>query len=257
MTKLKRLKESMKKKFNDIEINFRVQKNANADRFVLLLHGWGGGLNSFRGLEEYLINNNYSVINMDFPGFGNSENPKQNFVLDDYVLIVKQMLEFLNVDSIMIVAHSFGGRVAIKLASQSTMVKKLVLVDSAGVKPRFNLTNYFKVKRYKILKFLVSKKIIKKDLSKMGSQDYVAMPSELKSVFVKIINEDLTDCLQKIKCPTILIWGSKDKSTPLYMAKIMKKRIEDCGLIVFKNAGHFSYLEHHNEFLIIVKDFFE
>ena len=93
------------------------------------------------------------------------------------------------------------------------------------------------------------------DLSKYGSQDYKAMPQQLKGVFNNVVNLDLTYCLEKIMCPTLLIWGDKDKSTPLYMAKKMKKKINDCELIVFKNCGHFSYLEKFNDFCLIINKF--
>ena len=92
-------------------------------------------------------------------------------------------------------------------------------------------------------------------MSKYGSEDYKALPEQMKPVFVRIINEDLTPNLSKIACPTLLIWGGKDKSTPLYMAKTMHKKIKDSGLVVFKESGHFSYLEHHDEFLIIANEF--
>lgn len=245
----------MKTKLNDIEINFRFRTNTNHDKFVLLLHGWGGNLNSFRGLEEYLVAKNYSVINLDFPGFGNSDLPKESFNLDDYVKIVQQMLITIGVDKVMIVAHSFGGRVAIKLASTSNLVSKLVLVDSAGVKPKFSLVKQCKVNHFKFLRWLKKHRIIKRELDNYGSEDYKALPQQMKPVFVRIVNEDLTPLLKDVNCPTLLIWGDKDKSTPLYMAKTMKKTIKDCGLVVFKNSGHFSYLDHHDEFLIIVDEF--
>lgn len=245
----------MKKVFNNVDINFRVQKNASNDNFVLLLHGWGGNLNSFRGVETYLLSQNYSVINMDFPGFGNSQIPPSNYCLDDYVQIVIEMLEFLNLKKINIIAHSFGGRVAIKLASNTTLVDKMILVDSAGIKPKFSFKTKLRQSHYKLLKILVKKKIIHKDLSKFGSQDYKALPNDLKPVFVRIINEDLSPLLAQIKCSTLLIWGQNDKSTPLYMAKKIKKNIKDCELIVFKNAGHFSYLENHDQFCLIVDSF--
>ncbi len=245
----------MKKVLNNVDINFRVQKNPSGDNFVLLLHGWGGSLNSFRGLENYLLSQNYSVINLDFPGFGNSDNPLETYCLDDYVKIVTEMLDFLNIKQLAVVGHSFGGRVAIKLASTTNFVSKLVLVDSAGIKPRFSLKSHIKQNHYKFLKFLKSKNLIKKDLSNFGSEDYKALPDSIKPVFVRVVNEDLTQNLSNITAPTILIWGSNDKSTPLYMAKKMEKKIKDSALIVFKNAGHFSYLEHHDEFCLIVNSF--
>lgn len=245
----------MKTKLNGIEVNFRYRFNDNKDKVVLLLHGWGGSLNSFRGLENFLVQNNYSVINLDFPGFGNSDLPGADFTLDDYEKIIVEMLEYLHLEKVNVVAHSFGGRVALLLASSTNYVDKLVLVDSAGIKPKFSITKFFRQKRYKFLKFLAKKGIIKRDLSNFGSEDYRALPDQLKPIFVRIVSRDLTECLGKIKCPTLIIWGEKDTSTPLYMARKMNKKIADSGLVVFKNAGHFSYLDNHDDFLIIVDNF--
>ncbi len=245
----------MKRKFNGVDINFRVQKNESENNFVLLLHGWGGSLNSFRGLEDYLIKNGYSVVNIDFPAFGNSDMPNEYFCLDDYVKIIKEIIEFLGQEKVDIVAHSFGGRVGIKLAGTTDCVNKLVLVDSAGIKPKFSLKRYLKIRKYKFLKFLNKIKLTKKDLSKYGSEDYIALPPQMKSIFIRIVNEDLISFLPKIKCPTLLVWGENDESTPLYMAHKMNKYIKNSGLVVFKNSGHFSYLQNHNQFCLIVDSF--
>lgn len=246
----------MKHIFNGVKTNFRVKFNNNKDKFVLLLHGWGGNLNSFLLLEKYLLENNFSVVSLDFPGFNKSDIPNENFCLDDYVKVVRELLQFLKIEKTFVVAHSFGGRVAIKLASSTSTVQKLVLVDSAGLKPRFSLIRYLKIRCYKFLKWLKSKNIIKRDLNKFGSEDYKNLPSSMKKVFVRVVNEDLSCYLKNITCPTLLVWGKKDKATPLYMAKKMKRKIKDSGLVVYKNAGHFSYLDNYNEFLLVINSFF-
>ena len=245
----------MKKEINGLTINYRIRSNKNRDKFVLLLHGWGGSLDSFKATEDFLVANNYSTINIDFPGFGKSDLPKNDFTLKDYKDLVESILKIENINSVSIIAHSFGGRVALMLASENTIVNKLVLVDSAGIKPKFSLRKWFKIKIYKFKKFLNKHFKTKFDLSKYGSQDYKAMPQQLKGVFNNVVNLDLTFCLKNIKCPTLLIWGDKDKSTPLYMAKKMKKKINDCELIIFKNCGHFSYLEKFNNFCLIINKF--
>ena len=51
------------------------------------------------------------------------------------------------------------------------------------------------------------------------------------------------------------MWGEEDKDTPLYMAKIMEKNIKDSGLVVLKNAGHFSYIDKSSEFNLITDNF--
>lgn len=124
----------MKNILNGLKITYRFSKGLTEQPVVLLLHGWGGNLNSFRYLEKELISSGFSVLTMDFPGFGGSEQPPESFTLHDYYKIVSQLLEVENLQSVNVVAHSFGGRVAIMLASlKPQKVNKLVLVDSAGI----------------------------------------------------------------------------------------------------------------------------
>ncbi len=244
----------MKKTLHDIGITYRYHKGNN-QKVVLLLHGWGGSLNSFRSLESFLIDNGYSTITLDFPGFGGSDLPKEDWQLADYVQIVVELLKAENIDKTSIVCHSFGGRVAILLASEyPELVEKLVFVDVAGIKPKFSLSKTLKIWKYKCLKTLKKIGLIKRDLSKYGSADYKAMPDELKPVFNRIIVQDLSNHAKKIYAPTILIWGKQDRDTPLYMAKKLNKLIKDSALIMFE-GGHFAYLNHSQEFDIIVDNF--
>ena len=180
----------MKKTLHDIGITYRYHKGNN-QKVVLLLHGWGGSLNSFRSLESFLIDNGYSTITLDFPGFGGSDLPKEDWQLADYVQIVVELLKAENIDKTSIVCHSFGGRIAILLASEyPELVEKLVFVDVAGIKPKFSLSKTLKIWKYKCLKTLKKIGLIKRDLSKYGSADYKAMPDELKPVFNRIILQD-------------------------------------------------------------------
>ena len=77
----------------------------------------------------------------------------------------------------------------------------------------------------------------------------------MRETFKNVINLDLTDNLEKITRPTLLIWGENDKDTPLYMAKIMEKKIKDSGIAILKGAGHFSYLDNVSQYLKIVEVF--
>ena len=244
----------MKRLLNGINITYRYHKNGSGN-VVLLLHGWGGNLNSFRTLESFLISNNFAVLTLDFPGFGGSEQPKETFDIFDYVKIVTELLQAEKIKKVDIVAHSFGGRVALLFASQNPQkVDKLVLCDIAGIKPRFSLSKTFKVWRYKFLKKLKQNGIIKRDLLNYGSDDYRAMPQNLRPVFNRIVGKDLTYTLPSITAQTLLIWGKDDKETPLYMAKRLNKGIRDSAVIIF-DGGHFCYLNNAEKFNIIVSHF--
>ena len=244
----------MKKNVNGINITYRYHKG-ESQTTILLLHGWGGSLNSFRSLENHLVKNNFSVITLDFPGFGGSDLPKFDWSLDDYVKVVFELLQAEQITKVCVVGHSFGGRVAICLASEHpSLVEKLVLVDSAGIKPKFSLLKSIKIWRYKFLKKLKKIGWIKRDLSNFGSEDYKAMPPELKPVFNRIVARDLCEEAKKIQSSTLIVWGKNDKDTPFYMAKKLNKCIKDSAIITF-DGGHFAYLNHNYEFCTILENF--
>ena len=93
---------------------------------------------------------------------------------------------------------------------------------------------------------------------KRGSSDYAKLKTDVsRQTFNKIISLDLKKNLKDIKNPVLLIWGENDKDTPLYMAKIMEKRIKDCGLVVIENAGHFSYLDNTAKYLLVADAFIQ
>lgn len=245
----------MKTNLNGLNITYRYHKGKN--RIVtLLLHGWGGNLNSFRFLENYLQQQEMSCLTLDFPGFGGSEPPRENFELDDYYEIVDGLLTELNIQKVNIVAHSFGGRIALLLASRKPeIINRLILVDSAGIKPRFSIKKSFKVLHYKFLKRLKKIGLVKKDLSGYGSSDYRAMPNALKPVFSRIVNTHIsTQSLKNIKCPTLIVWGKTDESTPFYMAKKLNKHIKDSAIVAL-DGGHFAYIQNSQKFLLITNNF--
>ena len=119
---------------NKIQLHYR---EGGTGKSIILLHGWGSNADSFAQLEKYLIPN-FRVLSIDLPGFGASEAPPNAWHLNDYVNLVKEFLATLEVANPAVVGHSFGGRIGICLATQS-LVSKLILVNSAGVRPRHNL----------------------------------------------------------------------------------------------------------------------
>ena len=127
-------------------------------------------------------------------------------------------------------------------------VKKLIIVSSPGIKERFDLIKFLKIKFYKI-----SKKI-KLNL-KMGSKDYKKASPILKSTLVMAVNEDLSIYLSSIKIPVLLIYGKKDKVVPLYIGEKINKLIYNSGIVIVPNVGHFPYIEKFRYFLIVVKHF--
>ena len=71
----------------------------------------------------------------------------------------------------------------------------------------------------------------------------------------RVVNEDLSDCLAKIKAPTLLIWGEKDTATPMRDARKMERLIPDAGLVSYPEAGHFSFLDRPGQTAAVIKSF--
>lgn len=247
----------------NIKINYEIDGQGEN---ILILHGWGGCIDSMRPVINHL-KKNYRVISLDFPGHGKSSTPDSPWGVPEYTDCLIKFLETLKIEKTSIIAHSFGGRVTILLASEHPeMVEKIVLVDSGGIRPKRSMKYYFKVYSYKLVKNLIKlfvwnkqayERMLDKARNKYGSSDYKQLNEIMRNSFVRIVNQDLKPFLKNIKAPSLLIWGEKDADTPVYMGKIMEKGIEDAGLVILKGAGHFSYLDKSGEFNKILDSFLE
>ncbi len=245
-------------KYQDIDINYYDNENNNKDP-VIFLHGWGSSLETFKYTFK-MLNDTSHVYAVDFPGFGESK-INRAFSLDDYVKFLIYFITELNIKNYTIVAHSFGGRVAIKYLGkhQINNPQGLILVDSAGIKHITPLKVRIKILNYKIKKAYY--KTFKKEAklsqlySKSGSEDYQNSSVIMKDTMRNVIKEDLRKYLPNINIDTLIIWGKEDKTTPYKDAKIMHKYLKKSAIIPFNDSGHFPYLDDAKKFSIIVKGY--
>lgn len=212
-------------------------------RVVVFLHGFGGNADSFLALAKGLISER-RVILIDF---GFNEEPTRPLTLNDYVMEVKEVLNKERVSEAYFICHSFGGRVGVRLASTCPhLVKGLVLIGSAGLKPRRGIRYYFRVFLHKLLK-----KLGKNGLK--GSSDFRALKGNQRATFINVINDFTDRDLVFVQVKVLLIWGSLDRSTPLYMARRYLRKLPNATLKIFKGAGHFCYLEKRSETLSLIR----
>lgn len=217
---------------------------------IVFLHGWGGSLVSWLGTAKAIASLGFYSVVVDFAGFGKSAEPSEPYCVEDYADEVALLVKSLGLGEIFLVGHSFGGRVAIMLSAlRKIEIKKLVLVDSAGVLPRRGLLYKAKVKRYKRLKKKASVgKCNPEKLKKYGSSDYLKLSPVMKQTFIKVVNQDLLPYAKRIEVETLIVWGKKDKDTPIYMAKKLNKAINNSSLIVLP-SGHYCYIDNFKVFI--------
>ena len=236
--------------YQGVKIHYEVY--GSGSKTILILPGWGETKMTFSTMIHALSSTGkYQIYLIDYPGFGKSPSLQTIFTIYDYASLVKNFLEENSINPYLIIAHSFGGRLAILLNSYYHLsIPKILLMDSAGIPPRKTIRSIFKKYSYRFLKklrYIFPKKLRQKYMnfifSKYASPDYSQLSSKMRCTFQNIIKEDLTKYLEKMTSEVLLIWGENDLDTPVRDAYIMKKHIKNSALILFENAGHFAYLD--------------
>jgi len=228
----------------------------DSQKTLVFLHGWGATAKIFNTVFYYL-KDEFNIRYFDLPGFGNTPIEKV-MTLKDYAEFVYKFLKKNNIKEPIIIGHSFGGAIAVKLSLlHPKSISKLILVSASAVRqPRRKMLLLKKLAD--VLKPLLPKKLRKFILKilRLDKTDYAQIDSQkLKETFKKIINEDLSPYLSSVKIPTLVIWGEKDIVTPLKEGEIIAKSIPNAKLSVIKNAGHFRFLEKPEEFIKLIKEF--
>lgn len=245
--------------------NIKVKITGAGEETCVMLQGWGTTLEIYDSVADAL-NDRYRFIQFDLPGFGGSDEPREPWNVDAYADFFCKLMEKLEIKKAVLIGHSYGGRVIIKLAARDSIpfeISKIVLMDAAGVMPKRSAWAKFKIKRYKVLKKIAANKVVYALFpeliddwrSRQGSADYRNASPVMRSCMVMAVNEDLTDLMPKITQDTLLIWGDIDTATPIGDAHIMEEKIQNAGLAVLKGAGHYAFLEQPAVFRQIIRSF--
>lgn len=245
------------------DINMYYEKHGNSKKCILILPGWGNTRKTFTEIINQL-KSKYTVYIIDYPGFGNSSILKNDFTIYKYAKLVSSFIKEKKITNLTIISHSFGGRItSILLGKYKLNVNKLILIDVAGIK-RINIKIIIKKYIYKLLKLLTYLLPLEKKYKvrrylylKYSSKDCLSLPNNMYNTFKNIIKENLYKYYKKIKIPTLIIWGNKDKDTPLKDAKTLNKIINNSKLIVLSNTAHFSYIEKSKEIINYIILFIE
>ena len=230
-------------------------KNNQSDNVLVFLHGWGCNKDYWNNIINAL-GDSCSYIKLDLYGFGDAKTPEDYFDTYEYAYRVFLVLKELGIDKIVLIGHSFGGRLSILLSSVFGLsIRHVVLTAAAGLN-RFSFLKWLKIKNYKFCKFLVKHKVVSgRILKRFGSRDYQHAKDLLKHVLLKVVVQDLSFCLVKIYSPVVLYWGLKDKDTPFWMCKKFKNSIrQHVQVCLNKSAGHFVAFENYRKFATILLD---
>ena len=206
---------------------------------VLALHGWRRERGDFRKVLEGL-----DAVAIDLPGFGASPPPPEAWGASDYAASAATLLREM-ANPVVVIGHSFGGRVAVHLAASHPARVSGVLL--AGV-PLLRLTNApAPSMRYRIARQLhrwgvITDARMEARRHRSGSSDYRAASGVMRDVFVRLVNETYEDELREITCPVELVWGSDDTEVPVAVAERAVELLAHPSLTVLPGAGHLTPL---------------
>lgn len=234
--------------YNGIKIYYEEYKTKK--KSIVILPGWGDNRKSFNYMINFL-KDYFSVYILDYPGFGNSVFPNKDLTIYDYSLLIYNWIKYLDLDNPILIGHSFGGRIIITLLGfYNYKFSNIILMNSAGIKKKQELSNIIHKYSYKLLKLIryilpnkYKDKYMKYLFNKFASNDYKNLSRNMMNTFKNIVNEDLKNYLRNINSKVLLLWGDKDIDTPVSNAYIINKLINNSELIVLKGCSHFTYLQ--------------
>lgn len=233
---------------------------------LIFLHGLGGDLTAWDKERAVLQNLGYTSLALDLRGHGLSDKPENK---DDYSLsrFAKDVMEVIKKEKIkkpVIVGHCFGGMIALSLAAiYPKIFSRLILVDTSFKLPFFAKPfanhGFFQ----KIIQLIAEKSPLTKnynhvDFSRfIGTTDYDwkrilsdVLHTSLHSYLLicdQLLQFDASSLLKKIKIPTLVISGKRDRIFPLRIAKELSERILHAKLISVPNANHIIVINNPTE----------
>jgi pimeloyl-ACP methyl ester carboxylesterase len=235
--------------------------DSGVGKTVLVLHGWGGRIESMAPVIQCLVPR-FRVVALDLPGFGESPRPDDAWGTPEYAAFVRAVMEELGIESAHFVGHSYGAKTSLQLAAtHPELVVKLVAVGSSGLRSAPSLRSRLKRSASRFARLAgrlgpPGRALKDAVYRRVASSDY-REAAEMRPILVRVVNEDLSALLPQIKASTLLVWGSNDDAVPLAHARTMERLIPDAGLVILEGAGHFAYLDEPDRFCRVVRHFFD
>ncbi|MGO9343789.1 MAG: alpha/beta fold hydrolase [Acidimicrobiales bacterium] len=219
---------------------------------VLALHGWRRTHDDFAGaIGPASPAGPCDAIAVDLPGFGATPPPPEAWGSADYAALLARMLDAGGPGSpdgpVVVLGHSFGGRVAVHLAaSRPDLVRALVLTAAPVARPpeaaRRRPPAQFRIVRALHRAHLLPESALERARNKYGSPDYVAAKGVMRQVLVRLLAERYDEQLAALRCGVELVWGDDDAEVPLSVARSVVSLVPRAALTVCPGAGHLTPL---------------
>lgn len=219
---------------------------------LVFLHGYLASKESFYPQISY-FSRFFRVTALDFPGFGEAEPVPAAWSVSDYADWTQEALGALGIGFPHVVAHSFGGRVAVKCLSRADTFDRAVLTGCAGIVPKRTLGYRLRVKAYRAVRTVAPRYAERH----FGSAEYRQLPPLMRESYKKIVNEDLREDAAKISRPVLFVNGTKDTAVPPASVRVYLSCVKGSGVFWLEGCGHFAFLDNPLAFNAATEEFFQ
>ena len=72
-----------------------------------------------------------------------------------------------------------------------------------------------------------------------GERDYIKTSGIMRDVFKKVISDNLRPEVSRLKLPVLILWGEKDKATPVAAGRYINKTVKQSKLVTYSEGDHF------------------
>jgi pimeloyl-ACP methyl ester carboxylesterase len=243
---------------------------------VLLIHGSGPGVTSYANWRLVIpaLAENFHVVAPDMVGFGYSDRPDDvEYGLQTWADQVVGLMDTLGIERAHLVGNSFGGAIALRVASQHPdRVGKLVLMGSMGVP--FPITEglervwgyeaSFENMRSVLDVFAYSRELVNDELAKVRYEGSIepgfqeAFSSMFPAPRQRWVEAMTTpdDEIRKLPHRALIVHGREDQVIPVQTSLRLMELLDNGDLAVFSHCGHWSMIERTADFNRLVRDFF-
>ncbi len=211
---------------------------------VLALHGWRRDHRDFDGVLSGT--DAFASIALDLPGHGATPPPEVAWGSPEYARALVPLLHEMD-PPVVVIAHSFGGRVAVHLAALAPgQIAGLVLTAVPlfrAVEGRRRPPLKFRLAKRLAAAKVISPERLEEERQRYGSADYRAASGVMRDVFVTLVAEDYRDVLDRVSCPVELVWGDNDSEVPVSVAhKVEAALPRGAALQICQGVGHMTPL---------------
>ncbi|HEY1092080.1 MAG TPA: alpha/beta fold hydrolase [Burkholderiaceae bacterium] len=260
-------------------LHIRDQGPRNDPEPIVLLHGTSASLHTWEGWVAGLAQTR-RVITFDLPGFGlTGPAPDGDYSDVAYFHLLEKLLDHLKLERVVLGGNSLGGQIAWEFASfQPARVSALVLVDPGGLAFRSDAVPLgFRIARLPGLRWVAGKLLprflIEKSVRNVFGDPARVTPALIDRYFELTQREGnrealslrfaalqpgrYADRLDRLKQPTLILWGGLDRLIPPANAQQFASRIAGSKLVMFDHLGHVPQEEDPAATLVPVQAFLQ